>query len=201
MNSTDETEQFAGGFAAGTLVHTDKGPVPIENIQIGDLVLSLLEPTGEQAYKRVLNTIDHADKHVILVSYIVDDKLPTHHIVVAADQPFWVQGRGWLPADRMEAEFVQTHDGRETYVYLAYALFKTEREGFGWTCHRGSQEGTEVDLRGARIEIVSENSLNGEDSGAWGFVTMTVFNLEVESPGSYCVCDAAVRVAGSAFVR
>lgn len=28
------------GFAAGTLVHTDKGLVPIQDIKVGDLILS-----------------------------------------------------------------------------------------------------------------------------------------------------------------
>lgn len=28
------------GFVAGTLVHTDKGLVPIEQIKVGDMVLS-----------------------------------------------------------------------------------------------------------------------------------------------------------------
>jgi hypothetical protein len=133
---------------------------------------------------------------VILVSYIVGDALPTQHMVVTADQPFWVQGKGWLRADRTQAEFVQVRDGRETYIYLAYALFKTKIEGFGWTNHAGFAEGTEVDLRGTRIEVVSESSLNGEDSGAWGFVTLPVYNLEVESPGEFCVGDAAIRVLG-----
>ena len=80
MTSTNRTDPLASGFAAGTLVHTDKGPVPIENIQVGDLVLSLLEPTGELAFKRVLNTITYTDKQAILVSYIAWDKAPSHHL-------------------------------------------------------------------------------------------------------------------------
>jgi len=44
--------------------------------------------------------------------------------------------------------------------------------------------------------VISENSLKGGDSGAWGFVTVTVYNLEVEAPGSFCVGDAGVRVLG-----
>ncbi len=45
------------GFVAGTLVHTDKGLVPIQNIKVGDMVLSLPENgEGETAYKRVIQT-------------------------------------------------------------------------------------------------------------------------------------------------
>lgn len=31
---------MSSGFVAGTLVHTDKGLIPIQNLKIGDLVLS-----------------------------------------------------------------------------------------------------------------------------------------------------------------
>lgn len=44
-------------FVAGTLVHTDKGLVPIQDIKVGDKVLSRDEhnPNGELAYKKVLS--------------------------------------------------------------------------------------------------------------------------------------------------
>ncbi len=49
---------MGAGFVAGTLVHTDKGLVPIEQIKVGGLVLSRNEnnPNGELAYKKVLKT-------------------------------------------------------------------------------------------------------------------------------------------------
>lgn len=52
------------GFVAGTLIHTDKGLVPIEQLEIGDMVLSRDEhnPDGELAYKKVLNTFVSAQK-------------------------------------------------------------------------------------------------------------------------------------------
>ncbi|MBL0231797.1 MAG: Hint domain-containing protein [Moraxellaceae bacterium] len=51
------------GFVAGTLVHTDKGLVPIEQLKVGDMVLSKHESgEGEQAYKRVVKTFKSAEK-------------------------------------------------------------------------------------------------------------------------------------------
>lgn len=52
------------GFAAGTLIHTDKGLVPIQELKVGDMVLSRDEHNtdGELAYKRVLNTFVSAQK-------------------------------------------------------------------------------------------------------------------------------------------
>ncbi|MGB2786572.1 polymorphic toxin-type HINT domain-containing protein [Psychrobacter sp.] len=55
------------GFVAGTLIHTDKGLVPIQHIKVGDMVLSRDEhnPDGELAYKRVLNTFVSTEKQRI----------------------------------------------------------------------------------------------------------------------------------------
>jgi len=55
------------GFVAGTLVHTDQGLVPIEQLKVGDMVLSKDESnTGEQAYKRVVSTFKSATRQPIM---------------------------------------------------------------------------------------------------------------------------------------
>ncbi|MEC7120350.1 MAG: hypothetical protein VXW65_10660 [Pseudomonadota bacterium] len=55
------------GFVAGTLVHTDKGLMPIEQLKVGDMVLSKPESgEGEVAYKRVLKTFKSPEKHRIM---------------------------------------------------------------------------------------------------------------------------------------
>jgi len=54
-------------FVEGTLVHTDKGLVPIEQLKVGDMVLSKHESgEGEVAYKRVLKTFKSPEKHRIM---------------------------------------------------------------------------------------------------------------------------------------
>ncbi len=51
-----EQIQMNSGFVAGTLVHTDKGLVPIQDIKVGDRVLSKDENgEGETEYKKVIN--------------------------------------------------------------------------------------------------------------------------------------------------
>ena len=51
------------GFVAGTLVHTEKGLVPIQNIKIGDRVLSKLD--DKLVYKIVENLKESTDKKEI----------------------------------------------------------------------------------------------------------------------------------------
>ena len=92
-------ENEPGGFAAGTLVHTKEGLVPIEKIKVGDWVLSKYESgDGEREYKRVTKTFVHEDRQVILVGYgglQSDGTDRWDHIVVNPEHPIWVQGKGW----------------------------------------------------------------------------------------------------------
>ena len=68
------------GFVAGTLVHTDQGLVPIDQINVGDLVLSKPE-SGDVAYTRVLKTFKSPEKHRIMrVGFTVPNvRNPTYH--------------------------------------------------------------------------------------------------------------------------
>ena len=43
------------GFVGGTLVHTDKGLIPIQDIKVGDKVLSIDESQTQKTYQIVQN--------------------------------------------------------------------------------------------------------------------------------------------------
>ena len=64
------------GFVAGTLVHTDKGLIPIQDIKVGDMVLSRPEWGGNNAsteYKRVSRAF-LSGKDVIYRIVYIDNK-------------------------------------------------------------------------------------------------------------------------------
>ncbi|MBK0397309.1 transcription-repair coupling factor [Kingella bonacorsii] len=111
-------------FVAGTLVHTDKGLVPIDQIKVGDMVLSRDEnnPDGENAYKRVLSTFKSAEKQRIIYQSF-NARHGTGYLFCTEDHPFW--------ADRL-IEHKIDENGVETLV----------RELEGWTPALGL-EGTE----------------------------------------------------------
>ena len=111
-------------FVAGTLVHTDKGLVPIDQIKVGDMVLSRDEnnPDGENAYKRVLSTFKSAEKQRIIYQSF-NARHGTGYLFCTEDHPFW--------ADRL-IEHKIDENGVETLV----------REPEGWTPALGL-EGTE----------------------------------------------------------
>ena len=111
-------------YVAGTLVHTDKGLVPIDQIKVGDMVLSRDEnnPDGENAYKRVLSTFKSAEKQRIIYQSF-NARHGTGYLFCTEDHPFW--------ADRL-IEHKIDENGVETLV----------REPEGWTPALGL-EGTE----------------------------------------------------------
>jgi len=113
-------------FVGGTLVHADKGLVQIQDIQIGDKVLSADPVTGQQSYQAVTRVIKTENQPVIFMKfrYWIDPDLdffeargirkevlkkfnlsgialPSVQFVVTAEHPFWVEGKGWVTANQI----------------------------------------------------------------------------------------------------
>lgn len=80
---------------AGTPIWTDQGPVAVECVKIGDLVLSRDIETGELAYKPVLLTTVR-EKRLLTELAIGDDK-----IQATGGHLFWVSGTGWVRAKEL----------------------------------------------------------------------------------------------------
>ncbi len=99
-------------FVAGTLVHTNKGLVPIEQLKVGDMVLSMPENgEGEPSYKPVVNTFVHENKELWLVvaekhwsdedihGKFIDSKIyrrtaEKSEFIATPNHPVWVVGMG-----------------------------------------------------------------------------------------------------------
>ncbi|RZU48267.1 pretoxin HINT domain-containing protein [Fluviicoccus keumensis] len=91
----DSRNLVESGFVAGTLVHTDKGLVPIEQLKVGDMVLSKHESgEGEQAYKPVINIFRNEDEPVLQIAYSDVSKSMDHLNVkllyLTAEHLIWV---------------------------------------------------------------------------------------------------------------
>jgi hypothetical protein len=84
-------------FAPGTPVWTQAGPRPIEQIRIGDLVLSQNPETGELDYRPVLRTTVGDPVEVLKLN------LPKESIICTLNHRFWVEGQGWEMAKRLKA--------------------------------------------------------------------------------------------------
>jgi len=85
-----------GCFARGTKVWTSSGQMPIENVQIGDRVLSQSPLSGELAFKPV---IDITLGHQPFIELTTTDK---ETIVPTGGHTFWVSGVGWRLARELK---------------------------------------------------------------------------------------------------
>ena len=75
-------------FAAGTLVQTKDGKVPIEDIQVGDSVLALHEETGQLGYFPVSHTLQNSNQPVRLIRIQGPGGIE-ERIVATAEHPFF----------------------------------------------------------------------------------------------------------------
>ena len=101
MTSRDDNIQHTC-FAAGTLVHTERGLVPIEQLRVGDKVLSkAADDSGELVYKAISKTMVTERVPVFLMEFdhYIDPNLPIKERFKlrraldhqAAPSPYWLQ--------------------------------------------------------------------------------------------------------------
>jgi hypothetical protein len=84
-------------FVRGTPVCTSTGPIAIEKIKPGEIVLSQNPVTGELAYKPVLATTLRRP------SPLVEVQIGASTIRGTRGHPYWVCGEGWLMAKELKA--------------------------------------------------------------------------------------------------
>ena len=143
------------GFVAGTLVHTDKGLVPIQDIKVGDLVLSkpvLSKPeqgSGDIEYKPVISTFTSPKKERIFkVEYFNETvakqgEKGRNYILCTSNHPFWVtrQPEGtegeWLSAERLPAGYLTSAHGDtialDDYSFIPVRTLPNYPEGCAYT--------------------------------------------------------------------
>ena len=96
-----------GCFVAGTLVHTKDGLKPIEQIKIGDWVLSRPESPEqgtETGYKRVTKTFRFEDKEVVRFWWTPQPGggfEKTESLYVTPNHPVWLNPNGWVAMGRL----------------------------------------------------------------------------------------------------
>jgi RHS repeat-associated protein len=89
---------LGNSFVAGTLVHTDQGLKPIEEVKVGETVKSFNERTGQTSYTLVLELIQHEGTFQ-LVKVTLDSG---ESLEATAGHPFYIQGKGWNVAANLK---------------------------------------------------------------------------------------------------
>jgi hypothetical protein len=110
-------------FAAGTpLYDTYTTAKPIEQFQVGDTILSRDEndPAGLPVLKQVEEVFVGAGR--VLHLHVGGQVIRT-----TAVHPFWVEGKGWTEAERLEpGDRLGSHDGQSVVVREVYDTGETE---------------------------------------------------------------------------
>ncbi|MDR1934352.1 MAG: HINT domain-containing protein [Candidatus Accumulibacter sp.] len=209
-------DQAGGCFVKGTLVHTREGLKPIEEIKVGDYVLSSPEDgSGKPEYKRVLNTFVHKNKTVRYISsddhYIerygyyegVDRPQVKVRIapsfVATRNHPFWVERVGWTRADVLrDGDLLRLVDGGFTEIYKQLPVYRTDDAGVGWVQSHPYPSlypapGNIHDYENNRIPSHTYKEYD-EDMIEENHLEVTVYNIEVEDFHTYYVGEIGVWV-------
>ncbi|WP_235595688.1 TIGR04388 family protein [Leptospira weilii] len=104
-------------FTAGTLVHTKTGVKKIEEIQVGDEVLSWDEESGEQEYHRVVKTFQRQANVVYTIVYSNGTQVET-----TDEHPFYIEGKGWVPAKDLRAGEFSVLSNERTLEIVSIAI-------------------------------------------------------------------------------
>ncbi len=188
-------------FVAGTLVHTDKGLVPIEKLRVGDMVLSQPEMKGELTYTPVVNTFVHEDKIVYLIEYYGDDDMTANGLVATGNHPFWVVGKGWTSVENLlPGERLELRNGNEVCITNVLPVFETETPDVGWCRPDDWDRGASVDLRDETVKTTKSFddyvvNVHGRDAVEdMRYLKRRVYNIEVADTHTYYVGESGVWV-------
>ena len=111
--SQKEVQQRSKGgcFVAGTMISTDDGFMPIEEIKVGDRVWSEDTATGEKALKKVKKVFVREKDSIIRLT------INGEVIETTEEHPFWIKNQGWIPAGSLNAgDIVKLQSGE--YVLI-----------------------------------------------------------------------------------
>jgi hypothetical protein len=201
------TVRATGCFAAGTLVHTADGLVPIEKIRVGMHVLSQPEDGGERAMRRVVNKVTSLDQPLMAVQVHIegdkDSELAT--IFATPNHPFWVEtplvdtedGRQhWLAAECLEpCMTLQLADGRSAEVRSAAIIRRTQHEDIFFAGDERVDLAQVLCLRDGCLEVASSERVAQVGRLDLGDRYLTpVYNFEVEEFHTYYVGEVGVWV-------
>ncbi|SCJ29114.1 Cell wall-associated polypeptide CWBP200 [uncultured Clostridium sp.] len=84
-------------FVEGTIIATRTGDTAIEEIKVGDTVYAANAETGEEGYKKVVNTFIRETDTLITIT------VDREEITTTPTHPFWVEGAGWKAAGELKA--------------------------------------------------------------------------------------------------
>lgn len=209
-----------GCFVAGTLVHTDEGLVPVEQLRVGDRVLSKSENelNSELSYQRITETHRFENNTIYMIRFVEfpsDDSVVHSGVVCTPNHPFWMVDVGWIRADSLSAsDEVTLLNRNKALVHEWSPILRTAEKGVGWAAEglEGIGEinawtGYLVDLKNGQLntdfnqetlEAVYAGEYTENDEYMWKYddrlMLTTVYNITVENTHTYFVGESGIWV-------
>jgi hypothetical protein len=109
------------------LIHTNAGLIPIQDIKIGDLVLSYNEANGVEEYKEVVHLVTGDSVHKVVVVELSTGEL----IEATAKHPFYVEGE-WVDAESLSVG-EKLFDGRDYISVKSIEFYEKNLRVFNFT--------------------------------------------------------------------
>jgi len=195
------SQSTAGGFLAGTLVWTDRGPQPIEQLKVDDRVLSRSERADKPAHHPLPRVPECAEQTIMSVRYCLPppEDAVIHHLYVTDQHPLWVKGKGWTRAYLLEGgEELELQDGGRAYVLEVVPVFRTDRPGVGWMPeYSHSVDGFEIDFSDGKQWWLDDHDQRNFGT-SMGRLLATVYELQIDGVDAYYVGELGVRARGGA---
>lgn len=193
-----KTEAVPNGCLPGTLIHTKNGLIPIEEIRLGDWLLSQIEATvaSTPVYRQVLKTFVFEEKEVFLFRCYKPSGKSIEQLIVTRNQPFWVAGIGWTRADEIDmGHEIELADGTVAITLCATPIYRTAEDGIGWVTGAWGAEanngaGNLVYLRDGSIIVGTEDNFNSvllNQQGRYAHYHARVFNIDVDECHTYFI--------------
>ncbi len=120
-------------FIAGTLIETENGGIPIEEITAGMMVYAHNPDTGETELKEVVQTFVRETNELVHI------KVNGEEIITTPTHPFWVPQKGWTDAIQLRAgdrlqllngEYVIIEQVQHELLESPVTVYNFEVEGF-----------------------------------------------------------------------
>lgn len=95
IKTTGKSVPKAACFVAGTLINSETGYVPIEEIKVGDYVYAENPETGDKGLKKVVQVFKKETNELIHM------KVDNQNITTTPEHPFYVAQKGWVEAKEL----------------------------------------------------------------------------------------------------
>ena len=166
QRAVQQLKRACGCFTGPTQVWTDRGLLPIADVQVGDFVLAHNDETGELSFREVLKTYVRQGAPIVLVTLMAVDPAMGNTLTTietTEEHPFLVEATangdptGWTRVDDLSpGDTVKQLDGLSPGSVVVSVQFTSRRE----QVHNLEVEGLHTYLVGADGVVVHNGGLD-----------------------------------------